>query len=141
MEQLEIRWLPVAAVGVPQCQYSQMFFHKSAVDFPVGISCGSEMSVGRRVINMTMTSIPRIAGVSRVSVAAGMPSDPTADFFPKISGPCLMSPARIGPYVDLGMQQEAWAPRMTESWHKGTSRAGIRHFLQIRMLIEASTQI
>lgn len=47
MEQLGIRWLPVAAVGVPQCQYSQMFFHKSAVDFPVGISCGSEMSVGR----------------------------------------------------------------------------------------------
>ena len=64
---------------------------------------------------------------------------PQQIFFP--SGPGLMSPARIGPYVDLGMQQEAWAPRMTESWHKGTSRAGIRHFLQIRMLIEASTQI
>ena len=27
-----------------------------------------------------------------MSVAAGMPSDPTADFFPKISGPGLMSP-------------------------------------------------
>ena len=40
--------------------FSDVFFHKSAVDLPVGpvgISCGPEVSVGLRIRNMTMTSI------------------------------------------------------------------------------------